>query len=117
MLSVIALVGCSGPERGDIIDERQTPSPDGRYVVTVFGETFHNTTGYDRHVYLRRSGQKRGYPGNIFVAGPGDDLAVSWTSPTNLSVRYRFESRQPGPATTNIEGVTVTFSELPGPDP
>jgi hypothetical protein len=113
ILLIAALGGCSVRDKGDIIDVHDTPSPDGRYIVTVFGETFYNTTGYDRHVHLRRAGQKRGYPGNVFVVGPGDAVAVAWSSPTNLSVRYRFEWPRSGPGTTNIDGVAITFSEIP----
>ncbi|EEF61518.1 conserved hypothetical protein [Pedosphaera parvula Ellin514] len=109
---VLALVGCSTSERGDIIDLRDTPSPDGRYVCTVFGETFYNTTGYAQHIYLRRSGEQRGYPGNVYVVPVGDDVAVSWTSPTNLLVRLSFETRRTIPAVTNVAGVTVTYSEM-----
>jgi hypothetical protein len=109
----VALAGCSTSERGDIIDVRDKPSPDGRYVCTVFGEIFYNTTGYPRHIYLRRADEKCGYPGNVYVVPVGDDLAVSWTSPTNLSVRLRFETRRAVPPPTNVVGVTVTFSEIP----
>ena len=110
----LALVSCStsNSRRGDIIDVRDTPSPDGRYVCTVFGETFYNTTGYDRHIYLRRAGEQRGYPGNVYIVGPGDDLKVSWTSPTNLLVRLHFETRRAIPASTNVAGVLVDFSEM-----
>lgn len=108
---VLALVGCGGSERGDIIDVRDTASPDGRYICTVFGEIFYDTTGYPRHVYLRRAGERRGYPGNVCVVPVGDDVAASWTSPTNLSVQLKFETRRAVPASTNVAGVKVTFSE------
>src|SRR5579872_2299056 len=108
----LALCGCSHNRRGDIIDVRDFPSPDGRYVCTVFGEIFYNTTGYPRHIYLRSAGQKRGYPGNVYVVPVGDDVVVSWTSPTNLSIGLSFETRRALPAVTNIAEVTVTFSEM-----
>jgi hypothetical protein len=108
----LVLVGCSTSERGDIIDVRDIASPDGRYVCTVFGETFYNTTGYARHIYLRHAGEERGYPGNVYIVPVGDDVAVSWTSPTNLSVALSFETRHIVPVNTNVAGVTVTFSEM-----
>src|SRR5690349_16101489 len=95
ILSVVVLASCSSSERGEIIDVHDSISPEGRYVVTVFGETFYNTTGYNRHVDLRSAGQRLGYPGNVLAVGPGDDVSALWTSPTNLSVRCRFESPRP----------------------
>ena len=111
MLFALALAGCSATKRGDIIDVRDFPSRDGRYVCTVFGEIFYDTTGYPRHIYLRRAGEERGYPGNVYVVHVGDDVTVSWTSPTNLSVRLSFETPHEVPAVTNVAGVAVTFSE------
>ena len=107
----LVLLGCSHMKRGDIVDVRDFPSPDGRYVCTVFGETFHNTTGYPRHIDIRRSGEKRGYPGNVYFVPVGDGVTVSWTSPTNLLVTFSFETPSAVPAVTNVAGVKVTFSE------
>jgi hypothetical protein len=124
-----ALAGCVGskpsndddvsdlPRRkqGDIVAVQDMVSPDCRYVCTVFGEIFYDTTGYRRHIYLRHAGEQRGFPGNVCVVEVGDDVEVSWASPTNLSVRLSYESpwfRQALPATTNIAGVTVVFSKL-----
>jgi len=109
---ILALTGCSTSERGDVVDVRDLPSPDGHYVCTVFGEIFYNTTGYPRHIYLRRAGEKRGYPGNVYIVPVGDNVAVSWTSPTNLSVSLGFETRRAVPAATNVAGVSVVFSEI-----
>jgi|ERR1039457_3472381 hypothetical protein len=126
---VFALAGCVGskpsndddvsdlPRRkqGDIVAVQDMVSPDGRYVCTVFGEIFYDTTGYRRHIYLRHAGEQRGFPGNVYVVEVGDDVEVSWASPTNLSVKLSYESpwfRQALPATTNIAGVTVVFSKL-----
>ena len=106
-----ALIGCSTVKRGKIIDVRDFPSPDGRYICTVFGEIFYDTTGYPQHIYLRHADEKRDYPGNVYVVQVGDDVKVSWTSPTNLSVKLSFETRREVPAITNVAGVTVTFSE------
>jgi len=112
IIVVLGLVGCSTEQRGDIIDEREFPSSDGRYVCTVFGETFYNTTGYSRHIYLRRTGEQRGYPGNVYIVPVGDGLTVSWASPTNLSVQLKFETRRAVPVSTNVAGVQVTFCEM-----
>jgi len=56
-------------------------------------------------------GEKLGYPGNVYVVPVGDDVVVSWKSPTNLLVRLKFETRRAIPASTNVAGVAVTFSE------
>jgi hypothetical protein len=127
IILALVLAGCSTRERNepgesiwehsDIIDVRDIPSPDGRYVCTVFGEIFHNTTGYPRHIYLRHAGKPRGYPGNVCIVPVGDDVEATWTSPTNLSVRLRFETPRAVPATTNVEGVSVVFSDITPPRP
>jgi hypothetical protein len=103
------------PKLGDIVAVQNIASPDGRYICTVFGETFYDTTGYRRHIYLRRAGQQIGFPGNVHIVEVGDDVVVSWSSPTNLSVRLSYESprlEQTLPANTNISGVSVVFSKL-----
>ena len=112
LIFALTFVGCANAKRGEIIDVQDMPSPDGRYVCTVFGEIFYNTTGYPRHIYLRRAGEQRGYPGNVYVVPVGDDVKVSWTSPTNLSVALEYETQGKVPAVTNVLGVTVTFSEM-----
>ena len=56
---------------------------------------------------------KMRHPGNVTVVGPGEAIAVAWGSPTNLIVSYCYEVSRPGPATTNIDGVTVVFKEAP----
>ena len=124
-----ALAGCVGskqsedgglsiwqrPKQGDIVAVQDMVSPDGRYVCTVFGETFYDTTGYRRHIYLRHAGEQRGFPGNVYIVEVGDDVEVFWSSPTNLSVRLSYELpwlQRTLPANTNIAGVTVVFSKL-----
>jgi len=111
IIFALTFIGCANTKRGDIVAVRDVPSPDERFVCTVFGETFYNTTGYAQHIYLRQADGKRGYPGNVYVVPVGDDFTVSWTSPTNLSVKLSFETRRAVPAATNVAGVTVTFSE------
>lgn len=108
----LALVGCSTAKRGDIVAVHDWPSPDGHYVCSVFGEAFQDTTGYRQHIDLRPTGQPRGFPGNVYVAPVGDDVKISWLSPTNLSVMLSFETAKQLPADTNICGVAVNFSEM-----
>lgn len=78
----------------------------------MFGEIFYDTTGYPRHIDLHRAGEKWSQPGNIYVVQVGDDTAVSWSSPTNLSIALSFETRRDLPANTNLAGVAITFSEI-----
>lgn len=112
LLLTFALLGCSTAKRGDFVAVREYPSPDGRYICTVFGETFHDTTGYRQHVDLRPSGKARGFPGNVCVLPVGDDVKVSWASPTSLSVALRFETQRNLSANTNVCGVAVAFSKM-----
>jgi hypothetical protein len=105
------MVGCAS--ECDIINVRDYPSPDGKRVATVYGYTCYNTTGYSKFVHLHRAGTKMKHPGNVTAVGPGDAVAVAWTSPTELVVSYCYEVSRPGPATTNIDGVTITFRDAP----
>ena len=99
-------------QNGEIVEVRDFPSPDRKYICTVFGESFHDTTGWPRHIDLHPANELHGYPGNVYVVPVGDDVKVSWTSPTNLSVRLSFETRRKVPSATNVAGVTVIFSEM-----
>ncbi len=101
----LLMVGCAS--ECDIINVR-----DYR-VATVYGYTCYNTTGYSKFVHLHRAGTKMKHPGNVTAVGPGDAVAVAWTSPTELVVSYCYEVSRPGPATTNIDGVTITFRDAP----
>jgi hypothetical protein len=104
------MAGCS---ECDIINVQNNASSDGQHVATVYGYDCHNTTGYAKYVDLHRPGKKMRHPGNVMGVGPGDTIAVAWVSPTELVVSYFRETSRPGPATTNIDGVTITFRETP----
>ena len=110
----LALVGCSDC---DIINVRSHPSPDGQCVVTIYGYTCYDTTGYAKSVHLHRAGTKMRHPGKVTVAGPGDPVTAAWTTSTQLVVSYCYEVSRPGPATTNIDGVTITFRDAVTPHP
>lgn len=104
-------VGCSS--ECDIINVRDYPSPDGQRVATIYGYTCYNTTGYSKFVHLHRAGTKMTHPGNVTAVGPDDVVSVAWASPTELVVSYFYGFSRPGPATTNIDGVTITFKDTP----
>ena len=106
----LLLAGCS---ECDIINVRDYAAPGGQHVATVYGYNCYNTTGYAKHVDLRRAGTKMRHPGNVTVVGPGDAVSVAWLSPTQLVVSYCYETSRPGPATTNIDGVAITFRAAP----
>ena len=110
--ATFVLAGCATAKRGNIVAVRDIPSPDGRYVCTVFGEIFYDTTGYPQHIDLHRANEKRNYPGNLCIVPVGTDVSAAWTSPTNLFVRLHFETQREIPAATNVTGITVTFSEM-----
>lgn len=107
----LLMAGCSSD--CDLINVRDYPSLDGHRVATIYGYTCHNTTGYSKFVHLHRAGTKMQHPGNVTAVGPGGAVAVAWTSPTELVVSYCYEVSRPGPATTNIDGVTIVFRETP----
>ncbi len=111
VLAVMALAGCSDPDYA-VISERDFPSPDGKHIATVVEETYFNTTGYEKAVSLRQTGQQRPRIGNVRRYGPGDSVSVAWSSPTDLTVYYTDEIKGPGLASTNINGITVTFVEV-----
>jgi hypothetical protein len=98
--------------RGKIVDVRNFPSPDGKYICTMFGEMFYDTTGYPRYIDLHRAEEKWSYPGNVYIVPVGDDAAISWSSPTNLSIALSFETRRNLPPNANLGEVAITFSEV-----
>jgi hypothetical protein len=104
----LLLSGCSEPDYA-IVSERDFLSPDGRFVASIVEETHFNTTGYDKHIGLRKAGERRPYPGNVWRFGPGDHVAVAWTSPTSVVVQYAYEVQRDGPSSTNLLGIVVTF--------
>jgi hypothetical protein len=107
----LLLAGCAS--ECDIINVRDHASPDGQRLATVYGYTCYDTTGYAKYVDLHRAGKKMRHPGNVTVVGPGDAVSVAWLTPTQLVVSYCYETSRPGPATTNIDGVTITFKDTP----
>jgi hypothetical protein len=110
----LLLGGCSQSDlECDIINVRDHFSPDGQRVATVYGYVCYNTTGYDKYVDLHRAGTKMRHPGNVVHVGPGDAVSVTWASATELAVRYYYETVSPAPASTNIDGVTITFKAAP----
>ena len=113
-IALLALVGCSDPDYA-IISERDFPSPGGQHIATIVEETYFNTTGYEKQVSLRIKGQKRPRVGNVRAYGPGDSVSIAWNSPTGLTVQYTYETKRPGPAPTNIGGISVTFVEAQRP--
>jgi hypothetical protein len=111
----LVLISCSREPDCDVMSEKEVPSPDGRYIASVFEVTCHNTTGYTPHAHLRRAGQKRGDQGNLLIGAPTDTFKATWTATNALLIKYQTDSRyiHPPPTTTNIEEVTVSFKQLP----
>jgi len=105
------MVGCAS--ECDIINVRDYPSPDGKRVATIYGYTCYDTTGYAKYVHLHPAGTRMRHPGNVTVVGPGDAVSVAWLTATQLVVSYCYETSRPGPATTDIDGVMITFKDTP----
>ena len=110
----LVVTGCTGKPDCDVMTEKDTPSPDGRYIATVFEVFCYDTTGYTPHANLRRAGQKRGEPGNLLVGGPTDLFRATWTATNSLLIEFQADATyvHPPPASTNVDGVTVTFKRL-----
>ena len=113
VLLCLGLIGCS-ESNWDMVSQQDIPSPDGRYVATLFEMCSYNTTGDWPQISLRRPGQRLGSIGNVLAGGPGDRFAARWISPRDLAVEYRTASvwQSYPPSSTNIDGVTITFKKL-----
>ena len=111
----VLLAGCTSEPDCDVMSEKDTPSPDGRHIATVFEVFCYDTTGNTPHAHLRRAGQMRGDRGNLLVGSPTDTFRAIWTATNSLLVEYQADGEyiHPPPASTNVDGVTVTFKRLP----
>ena|SRR5881409_1536562 len=110
---IMWLCGCGDERKCDLVKRHDFPSPDGKYVAVVFEMCCYDTTGYYPHVSLLRPRQKPGDTGNVLHGGPNDMFSVSWTAPRNLLVQYHVGGTWTyyPPATTNIDGITITFQK------
>jgi len=110
----LCLLGCAD-HHCDLMKREDFPSPDGKHVAAVFEMCCYDTTGYYPRVSVLRARQKLDGSGNVFSGGPGDLVTVSWTAADSLLLEYRVaeEFVSPLPASTNIDGVTVTLKRLP----
>src|SRR3954471_21217159 len=116
-LVILSLFGCSDRSDCDLIKRQDFPSPDNQYDAVVFEMCCYDTTGYYPQVSLLRPKQKLRKTGNVLEGGPGDVFSVVWTGLRNLQVEYHPQapwSSRP-PATTNMDGITITFQEVSGP--
>ena len=91
-----------------LVSKDDVLSPDGMFAANVF-ETRMPPERRDKHVTLRRTGTKIPDTGNVHRFDLFDKVLVAWTSPTNLTVQYRFLESKSAPSPTNIFGVAVTF--------
>ena len=110
----LLVMSCSHEPGCDVMSVKDTPSPDGRYIATVFEVFCYNTTGYTPHANLRRPGQNRGDQGNLLVGAPTDTFRATWIAADSLLLEYRTDGDyiHPPPASTNVDGVTVIFKRL-----
>ena len=108
----LSLAGCGGDNDWDMVSKQEFPAPDGRRVATVFVMSCHCTTGDFAELSIRRPGEALGKRGNVFEGGPGETIAVRWTSPTNLVVEHRAgeDLVAHSPERLQVEGVTVEFA-------
>jgi len=76
-------------EKGEIFDVHiyKTPRPD--LVLVTYGETYHNTTGWDVHLGIMRTNNIPTYPGNVYVCPvPGFNRAFDWIDDNTLAIYY-----------------------------
>ena len=112
-LSLLCLAGCGDDRRCDLMKRQDYPSSDGQHLAVVFEMCCYDTTGFYPNVSLLRPHQKLGDLGNVLAGGPGDVFSVAWTAPRSLLVQYQPDGNWTHyPATTNIDGVIITFQRL-----
>lgn len=93
----------------EMVSRKDFPAPDGRHVATVFEMCCYCTTGDFPQLTLRKPEEKIGDVGNVLSLGPMGEIKVQWLSSTNLAVEYHYWEERKLPATTNVNGVTITF--------
>jgi hypothetical protein len=105
---ILLLVGCSEDRVQRLVS---SPSPDKRHTAIVRDVLAEETTGSIPQLFILRAGQMpRGDTGHVADGGLNGTFAVSWTSSDRLVVEYSAgESNLRLPATTNFDGITITF--------
>jgi hypothetical protein len=113
VLLTLNLLGCGDVRQCDLKKRQDYPSPDTQHVVVVFEMCCYDTTGNYPHVSLLRAHEMLGDVGNVLQGGPGDLFSVAWTAPRSLTVQYHSDGKwvHRPPATTNVDGITITFQE------
>jgi len=98
----------------DLVSSKDLISPDSKLVATVFEMCSYDTTGYWPQLSLRRPGEKLGKVGNVLGGGPGDGIAVRWSSASNLVVTYSVDSPWASypPEKTNVFGVEIELKRV-----
>lgn len=108
-----ALFGCSQGPEDRIQSQFDTPSPDGIHIATVRNKVAEDTTGTIPQLLLRRAGVRVTTPSPALEGAMDSSFQVSWTSTNQLLVEYSSgEGSQHLPATTNLDGITITFRPL-----
>jgi hypothetical protein len=74
--------------KGEIIDVRVYPCPRPELLLVTFGETYHDTTGWEIHVLLMRTNDIPTYPGNVYLCPLDTDFALDWLQDDTLSIYY-----------------------------
>jgi hypothetical protein len=104
--TIVFLVGCS-ESRWEMVSRRDIPAPGGNHIATIFEMSSFNTTGNFPQLSIRRAGTKLGKIGNVLQAAQDEVIEASWTSPTELVVKY--QGRSEHPSTVQVDGVRITF--------
>ena len=105
-----ALFGCSQGREDRIQSQLDTSSPDGTHIATVRNKVAEDTTGTIPQLLLRRTGGRAAKAPPALEGAMNSSFQVSWTSTNQLLVEYSHGEGNPYlPATTNLDGITITF--------
>ena len=105
-----ALFGCSQGPEDRIQSQLDTPSPDGTHIATVQNKVAEDTTGTIPQLLLRRAGGRATKAAPVLEGAMNSSFQISWTSTNQLLVEYSSGEGNPHlPATTNLDGITITF--------
>ena len=91
----------------------ESPSPDGKHVVTVFERDVGATADFSTIITIRRTSKKFDpEQGRIFVASGRHSVATTWLSGSNLTVSCNINQRDIfKKEDTAVDSITITYQK------